>query len=170
MSDRARKKTIQDKDYSDLWNRPGHLIRRLHQIHVAMFLEECREFNMTPVQFGVLTVLCQQGVSDIVSIGHGLGVDRITVANVLRRLERRKLVKRSLSSVDKRRKLAQVTEQGRVLVDAVQPAMIKAQRRFVYPLNSDEEATLDKLLSKLLLANNEASRAPIKRGLRKSRF
>jgi hypothetical protein len=40
--------------------------------------------------------------------------------------------------------------------------MIKAQRRFVYPLNSDEEATLDKLLSKLLLANNEASRAPIK--------
>tara|TARA_Y100000780_G_scaffold90178_1_gene81849 strand:- start:1538 stop:2026 length:489 start_codon:yes stop_codon:yes gene_type:complete len=162
MNDRARKKAVQNKDYSDLWNRPGHLIRRLHQIHVAMFLEECREFNMTPVQFGVLTVLCQQGISDIVSIGRRLGVDRITVANVLRRLERRNLVKRPLNSVDKRRKLAQVTKQGRTLVDAVQPAMIRAQRRFVHPLDSDEQAMLDKLLSKLLLTNNEASRAPLK--------
>ncbi|HAG46755.1 MAG TPA: MarR family transcriptional regulator [Gammaproteobacteria bacterium] len=117
---------------------------------------------MTPVQFGVLTVLCQQGISDIVSIGRRLGVDRITVANVLRRLERRNLVKRPLNSVDKRRKLAQVTKQGRTLVDAVQPAMIRAQRRFVHPLDSDEQAMLDKLLSKLLLTNNEASRAPLK--------
>ena len=40
-----------------LWDRPGFLIRRLHQIHVALFLEECRGFDVTPVQYAVLTAL-----------------------------------------------------------------------------------------------------------------
>src|ERR1700704_5815821 len=36
---------------------PGFLIRRLHQIHVAIFLEECAAFNITPVQFSLLKTL-----------------------------------------------------------------------------------------------------------------
>ena len=36
---------------------PGFLIRRLHQIHVAIFLEECAAFNITPVQFSLLKAL-----------------------------------------------------------------------------------------------------------------
>jgi hypothetical protein len=44
-----------------LWSRPGYLIRRLHQIHCALFLEECRESGLTPVQYGLLTALTFRG-------------------------------------------------------------------------------------------------------------
>ncbi len=149
-------------DYYDLWNRPGFLIRRLHQIHVAMFLEECREFNVTPVQFGVLTVLKDGETSDLVSIAGRIGVDRVTVADVVRRLERRGLVDRPPNTADKRTKIARITKQGRTFVDAVQPAMIRAQKRFVNPLRENENAILTELLTKLILENDEVSRAPLR--------
>ena len=56
---------------TSLWERPGFLIRRLHQIHVALFLEECREFDVTPVQYALMTAL-------IVTPG----LDQITISAV----------------------------------------------------------------------------------------
>lgn len=154
--------TKQLNDYHDMWQRPGFLIRRLHQIHVAMFLEECEEFNITPVQFGVLTVLYNRETLDQVSIANQIGTDRNTAADVIRRLERRGLLERPVSLTDKRTKLAKITDQGCAFVDAVEPAMIRAQRRFANPLNKEEKATLTALLQKLMLGNNEAGRAPLR--------
>ena len=55
---RSRAETSNDTgSQTDLWQRPGYLIRRLHQIHVAMFIEECAAFNITPVQYAVMTAL-----------------------------------------------------------------------------------------------------------------
>ncbi|MGY9013702.1 MAG: MarR family winged helix-turn-helix transcriptional regulator [Rhodospirillales bacterium] len=153
--------TPKQKDYANLWNRPGYLIRRLHQIHVAMFLNECKEYNVTPVQFGVLTVLNQKDTSDLTTIARQIGVDRITVADVVRRLEGRGLISRPANTKDKRTKLARITAQGKTFVESVQPAMIQAQRRFIEPLEDDEERVLNKLLTKLILANNNVSRAPM---------
>jgi DNA-binding MarR family transcriptional regulator len=152
----------QTHDFTSLWNRPGFLIRRLHQIHVAMFLEECDDFNITPVQFGVLTVLNGQGALDQVTISNQLGVDRVTVADVLRRLEGRGLLERPISTTDKRAKLATITAEGETFVEAVQTRMILAQRRFVEPLSEEENDTLMTLLTKLMEANNDASRAPFR--------
>ena len=149
-------------DFTSLWNRPGFLIRRLHQIHVAMFLEESSDYNITPVQFGVLTVLYDQNPMDQVTIANQLGVDRVTVADVIRRLERRGLLERTVNPTDKRAKLTRNTEEGQAFVDAVQPEMIKAQRRFVTPLDAGENDTLMTLLTKLMEANNLASRAPLR--------
>lgn len=151
----------QESNFEDLWARPGFLIRRLHQVHVGMFLEECEKHNVTPAQFAVLTVLYYQGTLDQVSISSQIGFDRNTVADVIHRLERRGLITRPVSTTDKRAKLAQITESGKKFVDAVQPNMIKAQKRLVGPLSDREYATLMKLLDKLLSANNDASRAPL---------
>jgi DNA-binding MarR family transcriptional regulator len=156
------------RDFTDLWERPGFLIRRLHQIHVAMFLDECSEFNLTPVQFAVLTVLFEQGTLDQITIANLTGFDRNTVADVIRRLEQRGLLQRPASVADKRAKLAQITDQGREFVNAAQPAMIKAQRRLVKPLDDEEYSTLMVLMDKLLRANNEASRAPLRLDTRRS--
>src|SRR6266496_2668773 len=46
-------------DPSRLWGRPGFLIRRLHQIHYGLFFEECGHATITPLQFGMLTVLAE---------------------------------------------------------------------------------------------------------------
>lgn len=149
-------------DFTSLWGRPGYLVRRLHQIHVAMFLEECNEFNVTPVQFAVLTVLFNSDTMDQVSIANQIGVDRNTVADVIRRLEKRGVLERPASVADKRAKLARITDKGRAFVEAVQPAMIRAQRRLVKPLNDEEHEVLMTLLGKLIQENNESSRAPLR--------
>src|SRR5690554_4830995 len=65
-----------------VWSRPGFLIRRLHQIHYAMFFEECKEGGITPVQFGVLTVLAREPWLDQTAIGYEVGLDRTTAADV----------------------------------------------------------------------------------------
>lgn len=163
MTTSGRKK----RDFSNLWNRPGFLIRRLHQIHVAMFLEECNDFNVTPVQFGVLTVLNDHETLDQVTIANLIGIDRNTAADVIRRLEGRGLIERPASLTDKRAKLAQITEQGKDFVASVQPAMITAQRRFTNPLSREENEQLSNLLRKLINENNDASRAPMREKVRK---
>lgn len=40
-----------------LWSRPGYLVRRLNQVHYALFFEECGDARMTPVQYGLLSAL-----------------------------------------------------------------------------------------------------------------
>ena len=66
--------SVDDSIFQNLTDRPGHLIRRLHQIHVALFLEECGKHDLTPVQFGVLTVLVDGTVRDQVTIASMIGV------------------------------------------------------------------------------------------------
>ncbi len=150
------------RDFSSLWDRPGFLIRRLHQIHVALFLEECSEFNITPVQFAVLTVLYDRETLDQVTIANQIGADRNTVADVIRRLERRGLLDRPASVADKRAKLARITDEGHAFVEAVQPRMIEAQRRFTRSLEREDYDVLMKVMRDLVLENNESSRAPLK--------
>ena len=63
-----------------LFARPGFLIRRLHQIHVAMFMEEFKSTNITPVQYGLMTAMAALPGLDQTSLGQEVGLDRTTTA------------------------------------------------------------------------------------------
>lgn len=147
-------------NFDSLSDRPGHLIRRLHQIHVALFLEECIEYNLTPVQFGVLNVVADGNTYDQVTIAANVGVDRNTAADVIRRLASRGLLERPDNPTDKRTKLTKITTKGKQLVEAVLPNMIKAQLRMISPLTKAERAQFMALTRKLIEANDHSSRAP----------
>src|SRR5262249_24959426 len=41
----------------ELYRRPGFMIRRAHQIAVALFLEETGELKITTTQYGILCIL-----------------------------------------------------------------------------------------------------------------
>jgi DNA-binding MarR family transcriptional regulator len=125
-------------------------------------LEECEEFNLTPVQFGVLTILYDRSVLDQVTIANQLGVDRNTTADVIRRLERRGVLVRSISLADKRLKLACINAAGRKLVDAAKPYMIRAQERLVDAIDDDELNNVMEIMAKLVLSNNKGSRTRLK--------
>lgn len=153
---------IDQPDFDDLSERPGYLIRRLHQIHVSMFLEECAEHNLTPLQFAVLTVLRGKQALDQVTIANQIGVDRNTVADVIRRLDKNGLLERPSSVHDKRAKLARITPAGLDVVLKMQPQMVKAQRRLVDPLSEEEYQVFMRLMDKIVAVNNDASRAPMR--------
>lgn len=148
-------------DQFPLWKRPGYLIRRLHQVHYALFFEECDAFGITPVQYGLLTVLSTNPDSDQVTLGHALGIDRTNVADVLRRLARRGLIERDRSTSDRRAVVARLTEEGETLVERMHPAMARAQHRLLKVLDDAEREAFLATLMRLLEANNKHGRAPL---------
>jgi DNA-binding MarR family transcriptional regulator len=117
-----------------LWSRPGYLVRRLHQIHSAIFAEECKPFGITPVQYGLMTALLHRPESDQVSLGAEIGIDRTNVADVLARLAERGLVTRTRGAADRRTMLASLTEEGASLTRTMHGAMQRAQERLLAPL------------------------------------
>ncbi len=139
---------------------PGHLLRRCHQIAVAVFLEECARFDLTPLQYAVLQTLADSGPQDQVTLGGATALDRSTVTVVVRKLEQRYLLERSQSERDGRAKIVSLTKAGSALLREVRPAVDTAQRRIVSPLTVAEAATLMQLLDKLARGNNDLSRAP----------
>ena len=142
---------------------PGHLLRRCHQIAVAIFLDTCADFDLTPLQFAVLDSLGKDGPQDQVTLGGATALDRTTITVLLRNLERRGLVRREKSRRDQRSKIVTVTAAGKRLLEKIRPVVEAAQQRIVAPLDAAESERLLELLEKLAKNNNDCSRAPERR-------
>ena len=141
---------------------PGHLVRRAQQIAVAIFMEECAEFDLTPVQYAALAAIRENPGTDATRLSALIAFDRSTLGNVLERLEARKLVTRYSSPQDKRIKLLKLTPAGSALVKRAEAAALRAQERIVAPLRPEDRTKLIELLTQLVDLNNEASRAPLR--------
>ncbi len=141
-----------------LWSRAGFLVRRLNQIHYAMFFEECSN-EITPVQYGILTALSLQPGCDQKTIGRELGLDRTTTADVVKRLERKGYLTRRVSPDDRRSRQSFITEEGLRVMGQLQEGMTRAQQRLIDPLGKKDQATFMRLLSQLVQANNHYGRA-----------
>lgn len=146
-----------------LWSRPGFLVRRLHQIHYAIFFDECKDENITPVQYGILTVLAINPWMDQTEIGHEVGLDRTTSADVIRRLEEKGWLERRINPLDRRSRQARVTEEGLLVMEQLKSRMVRSQQRLLQPLHPAERQMFMKLLTELVSANNEHGRAVLKK-------
>src|SRR3954466_13609845 len=76
--------------------RPGYLIRRLHQIHVALFQAKCAAYDITPLQYSLLTALAKRGTADQTALAQDIALDRTTTTGALKRLQARGFVDRSV--------------------------------------------------------------------------
>lgn len=139
---------------------PGHLIRRLQQIAVGLFMEETAGHDLTPVQFAALAAIARQPDLDQRSLARSIGFDTSTIAGVIDRLERRGLVQRLPAPEDRRVRRLRTTADGAALLARVVPAMQRAQQRILAPLAPADRETFLRLLGTLVAANNGASRAP----------
>jgi DNA-binding MarR family transcriptional regulator len=144
--------------------RPGFLIRRLHQIHVALFMEECAAESITPVQYSILTALEHMGTAEQIALSSAVGLDTTNVADVLARLERQRMVKRRMSPRDKRMKVVSLTETGRALLLRIDAGAARAHERTLAALSPTARARFMRDLAHLVEYNNDDSRTPM--GLR----
>ncbi|MBE7728294.1 winged helix-turn-helix transcriptional regulator [Komagataeibacter sp. FXV3] len=147
-----------------LSHRAGFLIRRLHQIHLSLFAEECADFGVTPVQYSILTVAAVHPDIDQASLGHEVGVDRATLANVIARLKAHGLISRSKKATDRRVNLIRVTARGSAVLAQMDGAAQRAHERTVAALPENERALFISYLSYLVEAGNEHGRAPLRIG------
>lgn len=147
---------------SVLFARPGFLIRRLHQLHGSLFLEETRDFNITPVQYSLMTALARKGEIDQITLALEIGLERTSVAEVLPRLEARGLLTRRQRPDDKRVKLVKLTRKGRTLVDKMEPAVERAHLRTVEAIPEHERERFLLHLIRLVEAGNSYGSVPLR--------
>jgi MarR family transcriptional regulator, lower aerobic nicotinate degradation pathway regulator len=139
---------------------PGHYIRRLQQIAVAVFLEETAEFAITPVQFAALQAVQQQPGLDQRSLARSIGYDTSTIGGVVDRLEKRGLLLRQASPSDRRVRQLILTPEGERVLTLIIAPMQRAQHRMLAPLPEDQRAEFLRMLMALVQGNNELARAP----------
>jgi DNA-binding MarR family transcriptional regulator len=145
-----------------LWARPGYLVRRLHQISVAIFLDEMSDLDLTPVQFGALTIIASRPGIEQSVLGEEVGIDRVNAGDVVQRLIKNELARREVSPRDRRFKEVSLTPKGEaVLVEGI--ARIKrVQQRLLEPLDPEERTVFLRLLMQLINGNNDQGRAPLR--------
>ena len=143
-------------------DKPGHLARRFQQIAVAVFHAEVEAagFDLTSVQYAALTTIAARPGIDQATLAGLIAYDRTTITGVVDRLALKGLVVRQSNGRDRRVRELVTTEDGRRVLDGIEPAVQAAQRSMLRGLNADEADLLIRLLQKAVAAGNELSRAP----------
>ena len=145
-----------------LYDKPGHLIRRLQQISFALFMDDARDFEITPVQYAAILAIDHHPGLDQTTLCNIIAFDRSTIGDVVTRLERKKLVKRTPGAKDRRTRLLYITAAGQKLLNDIEPAVQSTQRRILEPLPASERVAFVDMLKRLVQINNVHSRAPMR--------
>ena len=141
---------------------PGYLFRRMQQIAVSIFMEECSAFDLTPVQYAALIAIHTHPGIDATRLSAVIAFDRSTLGSVIERLQAKDYIERKPAPEDKRIKLLYLTKSGAATLRDIIPVVERAQARMLQPLKPADRKTLLALLSQLVDLNNEASRVPLR--------
>jgi DNA-binding MarR family transcriptional regulator len=144
----------------NLYEHPGHLLRRAQQISVSIFYDEMGS-DLTPVQYAMLRNLAAHPGIDQVSLAASTGIDTSTGATVCARLEEKGLLERKVIPTNRRQRALTITAEGERLLEELIPGSQRLRRRILAPLTGPEQLQFMELLSKLVQENNEQSRAPL---------
>ncbi len=145
----------------NIWERPGFLIRRLNQIHHALFYETFGN-EVTPLQYGLLTALSDQNEQDQTSLCEALGSDRTTLAGSIEQLSKKGWLKYEPSRQDRRRKIVIITLKGKRFLEASQGKMRDAQLKILAPLPPEQQKHFVSLMQTLIEGNDHHVGVPLK--------
>src|SRR6201989_2017481 len=133
-----------------VYTKPGYLFRRMQQIAVAIFVEECKAYDLTPVQYAALAAIRAHPGIDATRLSAVIAFDRSTLGNVIERLESKAWVERKPSRDDKRIKLLYLTKAGEALLRSIMPSVDRAQARMLQPLKPADRQALLALITPLV--------------------
>jgi MarR family transcriptional regulator, lower aerobic nicotinate degradation pathway regulator len=135
-----------------LEKRPGFLIRRLHQIHVALFQKKCVAFDLTPLQYSLLTALARRGTADQTTLAAEVMLDRTTTTGALKRLQSRKFIERTVHSRDRRAQMCRLTKSGVRLLRQIEASARAAHHETLEGLSKAEQKRFIAMMQKLVAA------------------
>jgi DNA-binding MarR family transcriptional regulator len=142
----SMRKTLKELVYE----RPGYLARQFHRIATTLFLEETQKYDITALQYGILTVVHSRPGIDQISACEALGADRSTLATVVDRLEKQGLVERAASTTDRRSNALHLTHQGKRLLPVIRRAEEMMRKRIFKSLTSTEQEMFTELMTRII--------------------
>lgn len=146
-----------------LYDMPGHLIRRLHQISTARFTARMAEagLDLTSVQFAALSAVREHPGIDQATLAGMIAYDRVTIGGVVDRLVAKGLVSREVHPRDRRARVLELTPAGETTLDQALPAVRAVQADILAGLPAEDRAVFLALLRTAADAGNDSSRAPL---------
>jgi DNA-binding MarR family transcriptional regulator len=139
--------------------RPGFLIRRLHQIHVALFQKNCAAFEITPLQYSLLSALAKRGTADQTTLAADVALDRTTTTGALKRLQLRQFVERSIDQGDRRAQVCRLTKAGTALLRQMERSARAAHRETVVDLSKADQRRFIALMQQIVAAHSRQADA-----------
>jgi DNA-binding MarR family transcriptional regulator len=156
----TRKAAQRSRDPWPLGRRPGFLIRRLHQIHVALFQKKCAGFDVTPLQYSLLSALARRGTADQTTLAADVALDRTTTTGALKRLQSRKFIGRAVYSRDRRSQICRLTKAGASLLLQMEASARAAHRETLAGLSKAEQKRFVAMMHRIVAADSGVAKAP----------
>lgn len=105
--------------------------------------------DLTPRQYAVLlTIANEEGLSQTDLVAR-TGIDRSTLADIVRRMSERNLLQRQRTKEDARAYSVRLTEKGRSALLAAEPVAARVDQQILAPLSADERQVLLQALTRL---------------------
>jgi len=143
----------------DLYEQPGHLIRRAQQIAVSMFFDALGR-DVTPVQYAVLRMLQERPGIDQVTLAREVALDTSTTADIAARLENKGWILREV--LPRRQRRLVLTAAGEAVLARLVPGIHRMNDALLGGLDAGEREAFMRLLRKFVQMNNSQSRAPMR--------
>lgn len=127
-----------------------HLLHRACQVADSVFNDEAGKTGLTTRQFAVLIAVAQNRDISQTGLVQATGIDRSTVAEIVKRLLRRGLIKRKRTRLDARAYAVRLTEEGEMLLREAEPAARRAEERLRAVFHNHDMPSLTSALSQLV--------------------
>ncbi|KUO54989.1 MAG: MarR family transcriptional regulator [Alphaproteobacteria bacterium BRH_c36] len=117
---------------------PIHLLHRAGQCAGDVFQSEMRTEDLTPRQYAVLVAVAENEGLSQTNLVDMTGIDRSTLADIIRRMLKKGLVQRRRTKEDARAYAVKLTEDGRRILEAAEPMAKKVDERILQALPAAE--------------------------------
>jgi DNA-binding MarR family transcriptional regulator len=131
----------------------------LHQIHVALFQDACGAFDVTPLQYSLLSALAERKTADQTTLAADIALDRTTTTGALKRLAARHLVERAVDHRDRRARLCRLTPEGAALLAKIEKPARVAHRVTLGHLTAREQAMFIDMMQRIVTDNSNRDSA-----------
>lgn len=147
------------KELDRLERSPIHLLHRAGQCAGVVFQAEMAGPNLTPRQFAVLYSVSQnEGVSQTYLVER-TGIDRSTLADIIRRMLKKGLLHRRRTKDDARAYAVRLTDEGRRILKSAEPMVRKVDERILSALPASDRdkflISLNKIVSALQATSDD---------------
>jgi DNA-binding MarR family transcriptional regulator len=127
-----------------------HLLHRAGQRADELFADQVGQSDLTPRQYAVLRAVGQsEEPSQTDLVGH-TGIDRSTLADIVRRLVERGLLQRRRTRRDARMYAVKLTANGQSLLKSAEPAARKTDEKLLSALSAQEREAFLKSLDRIV--------------------
>ncbi|MBC9247621.1 MarR family transcriptional regulator [Paracoccus sp. 11-3] len=136
---------------------PGHLIRRLNQRSTAVFQDRMKStgYDLTSVQFAALDLLRRNPGIDQAGLASAIAYDRATIGEVVKRLEQKGLVERTVNEQDRRARALHLTMNGQDVIGRLRPVVHHLQADILGNLTDEERAQFTTLARKAVALDDD---------------